>query len=253
MSCLFCRWLCSLCAEIDKEFWRRANDWDYETAKASDLAILARDPLKDQVEQAFAVGREGSQARFDALKALAEQGSVYCMFPIATYYLHGVGVALDAEKAEYWARQAVEGGSAQGQLLYGRILGLRGDFAKCEEVFGVGAANDVGPALYWLARYRLRRSNTRRAWAEVRPLLERAAAKGSIAAHRVLGSAMARGRFGLGEIPQGIRIVAEISDRMSAQKSGDKTDLAVRAAPGAVKRMSVFRSSILAFLMPNAY
>jgi len=221
MGCILCgplKWLCARisagCAESHAEFRKRANSWDFK--QVDDTTLLERDPERDRIKEAFLVLETDPEAGFRRLLELAQQGSVWSMSHVASSYFRGFGVAADPVEAEDWFRRAFEGGSEYAQLRYGKILGRRGDFDKCEEVFGVGVAMDWAPALYWSARYRLRRSNTRETLRQIRPLLERASANGSVPAHLILAPAMLWGRFGLREIPHGLRLVWEGVEKITA-------------------------------------
>jgi TPR repeat protein len=212
MGCIFCgpfKWLCARinagCAETHAEFRKRANSWDFK--QADDTALFERDPERDRIKEAFLVMEADPEAGFLRLLELAEHGSVWSMNHVASSYYRGSGVARDPAEAEDWFRRAFEGGSEYAQLRYGKILGQRGDFDRCEEVFGVGVAEEWAPALYWSARYRLHRSKTRETLRQIRPLLERASAKGSVPAYLMLASATLWGGFGLREIPCGVRLV----------------------------------------------
>jgi hypothetical protein len=229
MGCIFCvpfKWLCARinagCAETHAEFWRRANAWDFE--QADDTALLERDTEQDRIKEAFLVRETDPEAGFQRLLELAEHGSVWSMNHVANSFHRGLGIARDPTKAEDWFRRAFEGGSEYAQLRYGKILGQIGDFDKCEKVFAVGVAKDWAPALYWSARYRLRRSNTRKTLKQIRPLLERASAKGSVPAYQLLASATLWGGFGLREIPYGLRLVWEGVSKVDALMGDGTTD-----------------------------
>jgi TPR repeat protein len=221
MDCVFCapfKWLCGVlnagCAEMNAAVRKRLLDWYY--TQANDWEIWERDPEKDRMKEAFRLFPGNREAGFQLLLELAENGSVWSMLSVAKYYESGNGVLPDPERMEHWFKRAFEGGSQNAQLRYTRILGLRLELAKCEEVLSVGAANDWAPALYWLARYRLRRSRSRETLTQVRPLLERAAAKGSLAAQKHQAQLMLWGRYGLRDIPRGFRQGKDAVEKMTA-------------------------------------
>ena len=110
-------------------------------------------------------------------------------------YYKGNGVAADAERAEYWYRRASEAGYTRATLDLRALLDGRGDQSGAEAVFTHGVDRDWPPASFWLAQYRIERSDTRRTLREVRPLLERAATQGSSVAQWTLARRRARGRF----------------------------------------------------------
>ena len=202
-------------AEKNAGFWARSNAWQYKQAQANDWTIWASDPLKDQMREAYAAFKTAPEIGFQRFLALAEHGSVWSMAWIGWAYSKGKGTLSDVALGENWYRRAFESGSHLGLLGYGSLLWRRGDFAKCEEVSGVGATSDLAPAMYWLALCRLHCCNTRKTLREVRPLLERASAKGCLAARYWLAKWMLRGRFGWGEILHGHRLMWRISGIIS--------------------------------------
>ena len=193
-------------------FWKRSVAWQYGQAQANDRAIWDNDPRKEQMREADAAFKIAPVIGFHRILAFAEQGSVWSMAWVGWAYSKGRGTLRDVVLAEDWNRRAFEGGSHWGLLGYGSSLWLRGDFVKCEQVYGVGAANDLAPALYWLALCRLHLCDTRKTLREVRPLLERASAQGCLAARYWLAKWMLRGRFGLREILHGHRLMWSLSD-----------------------------------------
>jgi hypothetical protein len=203
--------------------------WDFN--QADDTALFERDPEQDRIKEAFLVRETDPKAGFLRLLELAEHGSVWSMNHVANSYHRGVGIARNPIEAEDWFRRAFEGGSEYAQLRYGKILGQRGDFDKCEEVFAVGVAKDWAPALYWSARYRLRRSDTRETLRQIRPLLERASAKGSVPAYQLLASATLWGGFGLREIPWGLHLAWEGVSKVDALMDYGTTDAPAKPNP----------------------
>jgi TPR repeat protein len=204
-------------AERKARFLARSTEWQYKQAQADDATIWESDPRKDQMREAHAAFKAAPEVGFQRVLAIAEQGSIWSMAWVGWAYSKGRGTLSDIALAEDWYRRAFEGGSHWGLLGYGSSLWLRGDFTKSEEVFGVGAAKDLAPALYWLALCRLHRSNTRNTYREVRPLLERASTKGCLAARYWLAKWMLRGRFGLREILRGHRLMWKLSDVIMAK------------------------------------
>jgi TPR repeat protein len=228
MNCVLCapfRWLCGKisagCAETDAAVRARLRAWDY--AQANDWEVWDRDPEKDRMLEAYQLRAADPQAAFARLLMLAEQGSVWSMLNVAAYYEVGIGVEADPIRQEEWLRRAFEGGSEQALLRYAWICRQRGDFARCEELYAVGAARDWAPALYGLAWYRLRRSKSRETLDEVRSLLERAVAKGSLAAQRHLARLMLKGSYGLRHIPEGLILAIDTIKKTTALLEEDTT------------------------------
>jgi len=128
------------------------------------------------------------------------------MGKVGYLFYKGIGVARDAERAEYWYRRGYEAGSTRAMLDLGKVLAARGDIIGAEEVFSRGAADNWGPALFWLAWYRMKR-RLGRGRDQTLALLERAATKGSPAAKWILARSLSRGRFGIGGVPRGLKLM----------------------------------------------
>jgi TPR repeat protein len=180
----------------------------WEFSQVNDRTIWDREAEQGRLREAHAVRERDPPAAFALLLDLAEQGSVWSMMQVALGYHAALGVPRDMARAEEWYRRASEGGSQRALLEYIRLLWRRSDAARGEATLGGSAGDDWAPALYWRARFRLLRSKTpRRTLKEVRPLLERATELGSPAARRLLAAEMSLGRFGIREIPKGMRMV----------------------------------------------
>jgi TPR repeat protein len=190
------------------EFYSR---WDY--AQTNDLAIADADPWRDEVTAAIGLSDGDPQAGFRSLLDLAERDSVGSMNHVAWCYTNARGVEGDDAEAEEWRKRAMEAGSLEALLACGRYSWQRGDLDACEATYGVGAAMGWAPAQYWLAMSRYRRVRSRATLAQIRPLLESAAAKGSPAAQEFLVTCLIWGRAGLREIPRGIRLFFTLSRR----------------------------------------
>jgi TPR repeat protein len=184
-----------------EKIWKVIHKWDY--AQANDDLILGDEPQAERMNKALALYESDQEAGFQECLALAEEGSVWCMGKVAWSYFRGQGVSADISRAEEWYRRGFEGGSTRFLLDYAALLLKRDGFDAAESAFRSAAADGWPPALFWLAWCRIKRSNTRQALVQVRPLLERAAAHGSPGAQWFLAHNMAHGRFGLREVPRG--------------------------------------------------
>jgi len=200
---------------------RRWRAW--ETAQVDDQELWKKDPHANKAAKAFALHDIDWPRAFPMLLDLAQRGSVWSMTRVAYCYFRGLGVSPDLVEAENWYRRAYEAGSQRALLDYGRLLARRGEFVRREAVYRAGAARDWAPASYLLARLLIERSNTPKAYLEARPLLERAAVQGSPAAKWWLARYMARGRFGIREIPRGIRLAIDYSKELRAEPDREIT------------------------------
>ena len=185
-------------------YWERARAWD--RAQVDDEPLFTRDPHIEEFRAARAIEKTDPAGCFHQLLALAEGGSACSMLAVGWRYFHGDGVEADEARSRDWYRRAAEAGSQYAQIYFGRSCLWDGQYAEAEKVFAMGAREDWAPALYWLAISRLRQSADRRGYIEAFPLIERAAAKGSLYARCSLATEMARGRFGLRHLLRGLRL-----------------------------------------------
>ena len=199
--------LCSSERNIAK-IWALNDRWDY--SQTNDRAILEADPDKDRAREVAALIASDPERTFPMVITLANKGSVWSMIQAGWCYYNGLGVEPNVSEAENWYRRAYEAGSDRALLDYARMLTSRRDAALLEAVYAAGAARSWIPAALRLARLRLRLSATRETLLEVRPVLERAAEQGSPGAQFLLARNMGLGRFGLGEIIRGHRLMLKI-------------------------------------------
>jgi TPR repeat protein len=197
--------------EADQRIWEWFRSWDFKQTNDGD--VWNNESGRADIDEALEIWKTDKTLGFQLYLALAEQGSVFCMGKVAYLYWLGIGVSADVERAEFWNRRAFERGSTRAMLEYAKLLAARGDFRGAEAVYEKGAADGWAPAQFWLAWYRLKRSDTRQMWLRVRPLLESAAAQGSPAAQRELGRALSVGRFGIREIPRGLKLFTAWNNR----------------------------------------
>jgi TPR repeat protein len=157
---------------------RREKAWDFK--QTNDVELLEADPFRGEALRAAGLLETDPKMAFGLLIGMAEGGSAWCMNHVAQCYSVGCGVPADDDKALEWRRRSFEAGSTRGLLNYGHELVRRGDLEEAVRVYRVGAEQDWAPALLWLANTRLRQLGVNKtSLAEVRPLLERAAQKGS--------------------------------------------------------------------------
>lgn len=245
MKCILCvpfNWLCARLALGCDKVTRLGYSWDFQ--QVDDQAILDRDPHKEGVLAGVDLLKSDAEAAFRQLLQFANEGSVWAMSYVGHAYELGNGVEANLIEAEEWYRRAYESGSQYSQLCYGGILARRKDYPACIEVFSASAAADWAPAQYWLAVYRLKLSRTRQTLDEVRRLLERASAQGSISADLFLGRLLLRGEYGFSSRFRGFRAAmrAEAKTRPEGKATQEKSG----TAPVTGELMSHLGSGIVA-------
>lgn len=194
-------------------------DWDF--AQANDWFVMDQPPLRERVEAAAALLEADPAAAFPTLLAFAEQGSIWSMILTAWCYEVGAGIAMDSERAEAWYRSAAAGGSQRAALNLAWLAWRREDFEACEAVFRDSAAGGWAPALYWVARCRMRRSRVKATFLEIRPLLERALAAGSPGAKRMLGRYLSEGWGGMAGVVRGHRLMWSFAEWVVDQERAE--------------------------------
>lgn len=232
MNCVLCtpfKWLCekvsgSPCPNVWKGFWRRASDWDNE--QIDDWAIWDSDPKKDAFSKARDLQEIDPRRGFDALLALAEQGSVFSMAEVGRCYFEGLGVPADPQRGEHWFRRACDGGSQYALLHLAEHYARLRDFAKCYEVALQGHERAFVPAVYLLGWAALAQAKTRAKRLQARPSLQWAADQGSFAAQWTLSNASIKGRFGVREIFRGLVLRYRLARRLQDLEGATTKELA---------------------------
>lgn len=179
--------------------------WEY--AQTNDEAVFDADPFKDGLMEAIGLQAVSPEEGFLQLLSFAERGSLYSANYVAWSYASGTGVRQNEEQALAWYRRAYEGGSERGLLDYGQCLMATGRTDEAETVYEAGWERSLVPAVYRLIRLRLRPTlplADRLSW---KPSLEWAAQSGHPAARFLLSKYLLRGWFGLGLVPEGVRLV----------------------------------------------
>jgi hypothetical protein len=178
-------------------------------------AIFEADPHSARLREIFEFSRTHCGEAFAQFLAFAEAGSVWSMLQVGNAYESGRGVALDRVRAEEWHSKAYEGGSDYGLVRAAMLAFRRSDVTKARTLLRVGVDRGLAPAMRYLAWMELKLS--RRDREEARALYEQAIASGDFPARMYFSRAKAIGRFGLKEVPAGIRSLFAASADFSAQ------------------------------------
>jgi TPR repeat protein len=198
-------------AAVKDLFWLETYEW--EDAQAEDEETWQAERDKERVLKAITLNEHGEVGQaFELWLRLAEAGSVWSMGQVACWYEFGTGVSPDLAKAEEWYRRAAVGGLRLATLRYAALVRGRRDYARVEAIFSSDFFRDWPPAWFWLAYSRLRQSNRRADYMRALPLLERASMSGCPIAKLLLAQWMTWGRFGIRNIPRGLRLKWEYSE-----------------------------------------
>jgi TPR repeat protein len=144
------------------------------------------------------------------LEALAATGSVMAMLYLGQLYSLGqFGEDTNFEMAEKWYLSAYRHGSSSGLFNLGSLYYQSGKNTEAETIWSEGVAKDDAPSMYWLATLYLTDPYFGEKRGRAQELLEKAAAAGQVYAQMGLGIMYMRGRYGLGNIPRGLKLYLE--------------------------------------------
>lgn len=218
MSCRICAWLCDWFGAEDRcaRLWARFDGWEREHSNDWELWCEDSDENRHLIEQAHALRDSDPETAFRLYLQAADAGSVWAMQVAGRHYHTGTFVAADFGRAQEHYRRAIDAGSWMATITYAELLASHGHFAECDQILEDGIRSDFVPAFFGLARLRYRRSGSRRTCREIRPLLEHAAAHGHPGAKPFLATLQLLGKFGLREIPAGLRTLRDSFEEMAA-------------------------------------
>jgi len=205
--------------------WRELGEWEHAYLSEIDGFGEETDASTRLVDSAFDLRDQDPGAALALFQEAAAAGSASAIEVVGWHHEVGNILELDLGAAERAYHQAICAGSWSATLRYAKLLARRGDVAGCESVLRDGVELDFVPAFFWLAWYRYKWAPTRATARDIRPLLELAEGRGHPMARKFLAALMLRGKFGIRNIPDGLRIIL-----------GDDRPLklgAARAAPGA--------------------
>ena len=211
MACKFCQWLTTRFFKTDESLcaskWRELSDW--ECAYLSETDGFGEEPESTihLVKLASDLHDHDAASAFQLYREAAAAGSALAIEVLGWYHETGKVVPVDLAEAERTYHRAICAGSWSATLRYAKLLARREDLAGCESVLRDGAELEFIPAFFWLAWYRYKWRPTRATAREIAPLLEHADARGHPMARKFLGALMLRGKFGIRQIPNGLRTI----------------------------------------------
>jgi hypothetical protein len=229
MICRLCTWFCDrFCPPqaSSKAIWRASHDWD--ESYAADWEPAEGDEIRERWALAKSLLDEDPAAALAIYHELAERGSPFAMLWAGFLHETGRGTKPDAAAAEEFYRGALCAGSWKATLGYARMLFKRGAHDKWPSTLQDGVDNGFIPAFFWLAWYQYERSPTSRTARQMRRVLEAADRAGHPGAELLLARWTAAGKFGLREIPRGLRMLRAI---FRARSQPETTDLGLVPPP----------------------
>jgi hypothetical protein len=199
--------------------WNETRAW--ERAAAADVDQWDKEVDIESLTEASKIWSDNPEGAFAIYSELAEQGSIYAMIELGNCYGKGHGTLADFDMAYEWHNRAIEYGSWFATLNYADVLFEHEYFDECEKELEDGIASEFMPAFFWLAWYRIQRNKSRSTFRAVRPLLERAASEGHLAAKHYFAAYMAMGRFGFMEMRTGFRMLRQLIDEIDELRKLD--------------------------------
>ncbi len=225
MTCRICAWLSRRfgpdCDAIRNSISDRSEDWERADSNEYELWCEQSARNRELVEKGGAILDSDPGAAFQLYLEAAEAGSVWAMEVVGWHYHTGTAVVADFGQAQAYYYRALCAGSWMATIRYARLLVEHGYFDHCEGVLEDGVRKNFTPAYFWLAWFRYKRSKTDETCREIRPLLEYAAGKGHPEAKLMIARLMARGRFGIRNVPAGFRRLVETAASFSTEQAGD--------------------------------
>jgi hypothetical protein len=223
MGCRVCAWLCKwFCPpELASDgYWAIIHRWDEEFAR--DWEPWDEDAeIRSRSKDAVALLQSTPSLALARLEELADAGSAFAMRWVGTLYSGKYGIEKDDGLAESYFLRALEAGSWMSTISYSRSLFIRGAHEEWRSTLNDGVDKGFIPAMFWFANHEYTLSPSRQTAEEIRPMLLRAAEAGHPGARMMYAQLMARGRFGLGQVTEGWKMlrVAIAEFRSSAMPS----------------------------------
>jgi TPR repeat protein len=217
-GCGVCEWLraflCSGCELQEDAFWLKSDEWETDASNADELWEETSVAHSAEIRAANALWNSAPEQAFARFQKLASLGSVFAMEVVAWGFWSGTGVAQDKVAALEMYERAVSAGSWKATIGMARLLAELGRRAEWEALLEQGISANYVPAYFWKAHLTYRQAPGRLAARTVRPLLDYAIVAGHPGARLVLLRYMIRGRFGLRNIPRGLRLGWEMSRKL---------------------------------------
>ena len=224
MACKLCRWLAGHFSKTEESLcsstWRELDDWERSYLTETDGFGAEPEAGAHLMRSASELHEHDPEAAFKMYQDAAAAGSALAIEVIGWHHETGTVLPMDIQEAERTYHRAICAGSWSATLRYAKLLARRGDAAGCENVLRDGVELEFIPAFFWLAWYRYKSRPTRATAREIAPLLEHADARGHPMARKLLGALMVRGKFGIRQIPNGLRIILNDDTRPGPGEAG---------------------------------
>ena len=155
-----------------------------------------REPDYDALVRAHRMMGKTPTQGLSELKALAARGSPMSMLYVGAAYALGQGVAVNLTEAITWFRRAADAGCVRAYYNFRIPIPKDKQYAAAKEAFEVGSAQDFAPAIHMLGKIYFFGYGVDKDFQKAKPLLERASARGSVFAKRLLAYQLMHGHEG---------------------------------------------------------
>jgi TPR repeat protein len=223
-ACKICEWFSRLfrsktdskCSDV----WRRIYDWD--RAAAGDIDKWWDEPHFVRLQAVASLWDDQPEAAFQNYKELADLGSVHALIWLGHCYARGHGTEVSFDNAYDSYDRAISAGSWLATLEIAELLFDYGCDEECISFLEHGVESDFIPASFWLARYKIKRSWSRKTFEAVRPLLVSATKNGHPGAEALLAAVMILGRYGIREMRTGWRLMDKVIERREHAEEAER-------------------------------
>jgi TPR repeat protein len=205
---------------LDRAVWDHSHNW--ESWAGGEVDFWWDQPDSEQLMAVAKLSETDPVAAFQGYRELAEKGCVHAMIWLGNCHRYGLGTEPNYDQAHDSYSLAIAEGSWIATRDIAGLLFDNGNFAECEKYLEEGIQCDFIPAYFWLAWYRIARSNTQDTFDQARPLLEHAAAEGHPHAEKYLAALLAKGKFGIREIPRGMTLLRDALRRFTEYEEAEE-------------------------------
>jgi TPR repeat protein len=162
----------------------------------SGAIVSENEPDLPALERAHSLLIASPVEGLDAMKALAERGSLMSQLYSAEAYRTGISGKADLAQSAAWYQRASDAGAAHASYMLGRMYLRTREYFNAKQWFEVGVRLDYTPAICMMGYMYARGLGVGKDWDRARELLERGSARGHLHAKVYLASMLIRRRWG---------------------------------------------------------
>ena len=203
-----------------KALWSASSDWEYYETGYFEMLDDEPEANRALLDRAADLKSGDSEAASSIYLDLAKSGSPTAMILAGWCLENGAGVERDDWQAVDWYRAGIATGSWTAAIFYALLFEKLGHPEHCEAGLQDGIDAGLATASYRLARCRYERARSRTTAREIRELLDRAITLGHPGAKLYLAELQIRGKYGIGSIFRGVRLMSACLEEYGAEPEG---------------------------------